>query len=200
MKQIKRTKLAPGEVRASDSWRTPLPLFAALDAEFSFDLDLAADATNALCRRWLGPGGRAEDALAARWADHGRVGFLNMPYSSDLILRFMAAVAQHGQDMTIVALHPHDSSVGWWRYTRHAVEIREMPHRVPYLRADGITKAGAMYASAISIYRPQPGILMGNPRHVLWSWKTRAALEKAERKNAMRLNRLDTFRGDDDAR
>jgi len=191
MKQIKRTKLAPGEVRASDGWRTPRALFAALDAEFGFDLDLAADATNTLCRRWLGPGGLAEDALAARWADFGRVGFLNMPYSSDLILRFMAAVAQHRDDMTIVALHPHDSSVGWWHYTRCAVEIREMPHRVPYLRADGITKAGAMYASAISIYRPQPGILIGQPRHVLWSWKDIRALDKADHKRAMRLNRLD---------
>jgi len=201
MKQIKRTKLAPGEVRASDSWRTPLPLFAALDDEFGFNVDLAADANNHLCPTWLGPGGEAEDALAVRqWARHGDVGFLNMPYSSDLILRFMAAVARNRIEMTIVALHPHDTSAAWWSYTRHAVEIREMPHRVPYLRSDGITKAGAMFASAVSIYRPQPGILLAHPRRVLWSWKTRAALEKAERKNAMRLNRLDTLRGDDDAR
>ena len=191
MKRITRTPTVAGEPKASDLWRTPRPLFDLLDAEFGFDIDLAADASNHLCDRWLGPGGLAEDAMAVNWADHGSVGYVNMPYSSDLILRFMAAVAQHGQDMTIVALHPHDSSVGWWRYTRHAVEIREMPHRVPYLRADGITKAGAMYASAISIYRPQPGILIGQPRHVLWSWKDIRALDKADHKRAMRLNRLD---------
>lgn len=172
MKQIKRTASVHGQTKASDRWRTPSPVFAALDAEFHFDIDLAADATNHLCPRWLGPGGLAEDALTVRWADFGSVGFLNMPYSAALIFRFMAAVAQHRHDMTIVALHPHDTSTAWWDFTRYAVEIRELETRVPYLREDGVTKAGAMFASAVTVFRPQPGLLRALPRRVLWTWLT----------------------------
>jgi len=181
-KILKRTPQVPGEVKISDLWRTPRPMFEALDAEFGFDIDLAADANNHLCSRWLGPGGLAEDALAVRWADFGRVGWLNKPYSTELILRFMEALARHGQEMTIVALHPLDPSTEWWEFTRWAVEIREMPHRVPYLKADGVTPAGAMFSSVVSIYRPQPGIIRAQPRRVVWSWKTPEELSKRRRK------------------
>ena len=172
MRILKRVAAVPGEEKASDLWRTPPRLFEALDAEFGFDIDLAANAENHLCPRWLGPGGLADDALTVRWADYGSVGWLNMPYSAELIRRFMEALARHGSGMTIVAVPPHDSSTFWWDYTRSAVEIREMPHRVPYLKADGATKAGPMFSSAISVFRPQPGILRAQPRRVKWSWMT----------------------------
>ena len=172
MKRIQRAASVPGQPKASDLWRTPPALFAALDAEFGFDIDLAANAENHLCPRWLGPGGLAEDALAVRWADYGRVGFLNCPYSMDLIRRFMPYAARQGHDMTIVSLTPHDSSTIWWDQSmRWAVEIRELPHRVPYLRADGASKAGAMFSSAVAVFRPQPGILRAQPRRVVWSYR-----------------------------
>ena len=185
-----RTPRVEGEIKASDLWRTPPPLFAALDAEFHFDLDLAADATNHLCPRWLGPGGAAEDALTVRWADFGSVGFLNKPYSVELIIRFMAAASRHGREMTVVALHPHDTSTVWWDFTRSAAEIREMPTRVPYLRADGVTKAGAMFASAVTVFRPQPGILRAQPRRVLWSWLSPEKLQKQQVRRERKVARI----------
>ncbi|MDH0752583.1 phage N-6-adenine-methyltransferase [Citrobacter freundii] len=36
-----------------DLWRTPPALFAALDAEFCFQLDAAAAPHNALCRKFI---------------------------------------------------------------------------------------------------------------------------------------------------
>ncbi|HHR5853307.1 TPA: DNA N-6-adenine-methyltransferase, partial [Providencia alcalifaciens] len=41
----------PKELR--DRWQTPLPLFTALDAEFGFYLDAAADKNNHLCTHYL---------------------------------------------------------------------------------------------------------------------------------------------------
>lgn len=177
-KILKRMKRKPGEELPSDRWRTPAPLFQALDAEFHFDIDLAADASNHLCDRWLGAGGVAPDALAVDWPTFGSVGWLNMPYSTDLILLFMEAAARHGQHMPIVALHPVDPSSEWWGFTRSAWEIRDMPHRVPYLKEDGATPAGAMFPSCVSVFRPQPGILRAQPRRVVWSWKSPEQLAK----------------------
>lgn len=182
MKVLKRTPTVPGEPKASDLWRTPLALFQALDAEFGFDIDLAADTSNHLCPRWLGPGGLVEDALAVDWPTLGRAGWLNPPYSTDMILQFMEATARHSHRMTIVTLTPLDPSTEWWEFTRMATEIREMPHRVPYLKADGVTDPGAMFSSVVSIFRPQPGILRAQPRRVLWSWRTQEQLAKRRRR------------------
>jgi DNA (cytosine-5)-methyltransferase 1 len=182
MKILKRTPTVPGEPKASDLWRTPRALFEALDAEFAFDIDLAADKTNALVPRWLGPGGLEPDALAVDWPSFGRTGWLNPPYSTAMILRFMEAVARHSRRMTIVTLTPLDPSTEWWEFTRAAAEIRLMPDRVPYLKADGVTKPGAMFSSAVSIFRPQPGILRAQPRYVWWSWKTPEQLAKRRRR------------------
>jgi phage N-6-adenine-methyltransferase len=171
-KIIKRVKHVPGTVRESDLWRTPRAVFDKLHEEFVFDLDLAADADNHLLPRYLGVGGLAPDALAVRWADVGKCGFLNPPYSAELIRAFMrhvTAQAEHG--FTTVCLVPNSISTRWWVETRWAVEIREIERRVPYLRSDGITIAGAMFDSVVVVYRPQPGIVRGQPRRVVWTWR-----------------------------
>jgi phage N-6-adenine-methyltransferase len=59
---------------ASQEWETPAALFAALDAEFGFDLDAAATDENAKCPRYFT---KATDALRQRWEG---VVFLNPPY------------------------------------------------------------------------------------------------------------------------
>lgn len=173
--RIRRTPSVPGQPKATDLWRTPPQMFAALHAEFAFDLDAAADTQNHLCPVWLGPGGAADDALAVRWADYGRRVFLNPPYSATLIRAFMAHARRqmvHGLDLLVV-LVKLDPSTRWWEETRSAVEIREIPGRVEFLTADGITKAGAMFPSAVIVYRPQPGILRAQPRRVVWTYDPR---------------------------
>lgn len=167
---VRRTPRIPGEPKASDHWRTPRDLFLALHAEFGFQVDLAADATNRLLARWLGPGGLAPDALRADWTDYGRRGWLNPPYSTELIARFCGkALTEAGRGFTTVALLPYTPSTRWWACTHDAAEIRELPARVKYLKADGATPASAMFPSAVVIWRPQPGVLRGEPRRVLWT-------------------------------
>lgn len=59
-----------------DSYETPRPLFAALDAIFHFTVDAAASPRNALLTRYWSP---AVSGLVADWA--GERVFVNPPYS-----------------------------------------------------------------------------------------------------------------------
>lgn len=63
----------PKELR--DRWQTPLPLFTALDAEFGFYLDVAADKNNALCSHYLT---EKDDSLNCDWESYGAI-WINHP-------------------------------------------------------------------------------------------------------------------------
>ena len=92
----KRHDIAIQHSSKRSDWRTPLNLYEALDREFHFLLDVAADRTSALAdpygngeKLWLGPGsGFGEDALAEDWLAVMQAGwdppwccFMNPPYS-----------------------------------------------------------------------------------------------------------------------
>jgi len=55
----------PAEIK--DLWRTPPEIFAALDAEFGFQIDAAASAENALCRRYITA---EQNTLVTPWRDY----------------------------------------------------------------------------------------------------------------------------------
>lgn len=59
---------------AKQDWTTPKDLFNALNEEFGFTLDLAADEDNALCPAWFDA---QDNGLAQRWTG---TCFLNPPY------------------------------------------------------------------------------------------------------------------------
>lgn len=64
-----------------DLWRTPPALFAALDAEFCFQLDAAAAPHNALCRKFITA---EQNTLETPWSDYLNIpgyAWLNPPYS-----------------------------------------------------------------------------------------------------------------------
>ena len=65
-------------IEHKDRWQTPVEVFTALDLEFGFYLDAAADHQNALCARYLT---EADDALAADWESYGAI-WCNPPYSA----------------------------------------------------------------------------------------------------------------------
>lgn len=78
---------------ARHDWRTPVDVFAALDAEFNFTIDAAANADNCLLPRYYGVGGEREDALTDPW-DTNEVYFCNPPYG-----RMQRAFVQQGYDL-----------------------------------------------------------------------------------------------------
>ena len=142
-----------------DHWRTPPALFQRLDHAYGpFDLDAAADATNHLCPRWLGPGSAiGADALdpgllwCARIIGRSRA-FCNPPYSRGMVARFLAKAQQQAREgicqTTFLLLAA--TGDGWFHNylydterhrTRRGVELEFIKGRVVYLRPDG-SRAG----------------------------------------------------------
>lgn len=171
-KKITRTATVPGEVKESDLWRTEQKCFDFLDNEFgSFHVDLAANETDHLCRYWFGPGGLVADSLKTRWNEYSR-GFLNPPYSQGQIAPFLEkAILEASYGFTTVALLPDTHDTVWYRLLEGAAEIRRIPYRVKYRKADGATQAGAMFPSCVAVFRPQPGVRDPRPRIVTWSYR-----------------------------
>lgn len=97
-----------------DLWRTPPALFACLNAEFCFQLDAAAAAHNALCRKFITA---EQNTIETPWADYlsipGYV-WLNPPYS-DITPFVKKAAAESTNQIGTVMLVPADTSVGWFR-------------------------------------------------------------------------------------
>lgn len=183
---LQRVAREPGVLAESDKWRTPPPLHLALHEEFGFGIDLAADEHSRLCHYWFGPGSTlATDALRVPWRKTFEYvldiedtvfplfwGYLNPPYSAQLIKQFMEKTVEETRvAFGVVALLPDTHDTQWYRHLRWASEIRRIPHRVPYLKADGSTKAGAMFPSCVAIFRPQPGVRNPQPRVVEWTWR-----------------------------
>ncbi|AEW73780.1 putative BsuMI modification methylase subunit ydiP [Enterobacter ludwigii] len=107
-----------------DLWRTPPALFASLDAEFCFQLDAAAAAHNALCRKFITA---EQNTLETLWADFlsipGYV-WLNPPYS-DITPFVKKAAAESANQIGTVMLVPADTSVGWFKEAiQTASEVR----------------------------------------------------------------------------
>ncbi len=107
-----------------DLWRTPPALFAALDAEFCFQLDAAAAPHNALCRRFITA---EQNTLETPWADYLNVPgyvWLNPPYS-DITPFVKKAAAESSNQIGTVMLVPADTSVGWFKEAiQTASEVR----------------------------------------------------------------------------
>ena len=138
---------------ANDEWETPPALFAALDAEFHFDLDAAATDTNAKCVAHFT---RANSALTQPWATHGKRVFCNPPYSRPNLDAFLAkAYIESREDCEVVVLLVKaDTSTRWWhRWVMQAEEVRVLKGRVNhYIRGEPAPKSSNRFDSAIVIF------------------------------------------------
>lgn len=90
-------------------WGTPPDLFARLNDIYSFDLDAAATAANALCAAYYTP---ETDGLAQSWA--GRRVWCNPPYGRKIGLWIQKAVAEAAHAKLIVMLAPARTDTLWW--------------------------------------------------------------------------------------
>jgi site-specific DNA-methyltransferase (adenine-specific) len=147
--------------RATDEWRTPRETFEALDAEFGFDLDVAATAENCWVENYLGPDrGRPDrtDALACDWSLLGPVCWMNPPYSR--CREFIAkAACEARRGATVVALVPSRTDTRWyhahvWDAEKHqprpGVEIRFIKGRLKF----GNSANSAPFPSVVIVFRP----------------------------------------------
>lgn len=100
-----------------NAWRTPPEIFAALNAEFDFKIDVAATEENALVD-WLIP--PESNALTSEWlidgvTTHGDYCWLNPPYSdiTPWVNKSHEQSSRHG--LGVVMLVMADTSVGWYK-------------------------------------------------------------------------------------
>jgi phage N-6-adenine-methyltransferase len=151
---------------AKDDWQTPPELFAQLHAEFGFTLDVAANAANALCAYWCGPGSMNGDDALLPGLVWGHVNWCNPPYSRGRQGKFIAAAAKqrdHGNTTVMLipartdtkAFHAHI-----WDAEKHqpreGVEVRFLPGRIKFVGA----KHGAPFPSMVVIFRgAQKGVI-----------------------------------------
>lgn len=141
-----------------DLCRTPLALFACLNAEFCFQLDAAAAAHNALCRKFITA---EQNTLETPWADYlsipGYV-WLNPPYS-DITPFVKKAAAESANQIGTVMLVPADTSVGWFKEAiKTASEVRFITAgRLAFINpVTGKPVSGNNKGSMLIIWHPYP--------------------------------------------
>lgn len=151
--------MIPAIKRAKTSrWGTPTRLFAELDREFGFTLDVCADPELAKCPRYFTD---EDDGLAQSWA--GEVCWMNPPYGMKPLYQWVerAAHAARCEGSTVVALVPVRSEQPWWHTfvwdaaagrTRPGVEIRFIKGRVYFAGA----KYNAPFPCAVIVFSPHP--------------------------------------------
>lgn len=142
-----------------DNYRTPDWLFDALNAEFGFTIDVAADADNRKVTRYISA---RENALITSWGiGQGAdpvVAWCNPPYSKPHLSQFLArAVDQAAAGVTAVLLIPLDPSTAWARFVvGKAAEVRILvPGRLRFDGQDGLpAPTSSSKASCVVVYRP----------------------------------------------
>jgi phage N-6-adenine-methyltransferase len=143
-----------------DDWETPADLFAALDYEFAFTVDVAANRTNSKCAAFYGPGSTLgiEDALATTWGTFRC--WMNPPYSRKLQAKFIEHAAKQARlGALVVALVPARTDTRAfhkciWDSKLHrpqpwVQEVRFLPGRLKFVGA----KHGAPFPSMVVIFR-----------------------------------------------
>lgn len=147
--------LAVVAMSRADDWETPNDLFARLNHEFAFTLDVAATFENAKCPCFFSPG---DDGLAKDWG--GNVCWMNPPYGSAIARWMRKAFESSLRGATVVCLVPARTDTAWWHdYAMRAHERRFLRGRVRFLR-NGVaigdrSKGGATspFPSAIVVFR-----------------------------------------------
>lgn len=124
---------APPSVHFSSQkmdWPTPRELFAEVDAEFGFTVDVCASAENAcLPRFWT----ERDEALLRSW--EGERVWMNPPYGRQLS-RWMEKAWTESAHALVVALVPSRTDTAWWHdHVMPADEIRFLRGRLRFMGA-----------------------------------------------------------------
>jgi len=123
----------------TDEWATPAAFFAALDAEFHFDLDPCATPRNAKCSDFFD---KDTDGLSKSWG--GRKVFCNPPYGR-AIRQWVRKCWEESRNpgTLVVALLPARTDTAWFhdyiyrrareiRFVRGRLHFNESPNSAPF--------------------------------------------------------------------
>lgn len=131
-------------------WRTPDALYAALDQEFAFTIDAAADDGNAKCDRFFD---READAIAQTWA--GERVFINPPYGRELRVWVEKAALEARENGALVAMVLPARTGNRW-FHQHCLphaEVRFIRGRLNYT-IGGECNRPAPFDSMVVVFHP----------------------------------------------
>jgi phage N-6-adenine-methyltransferase len=149
---------------AKTNWETPPDLFAVLDREFSFTLDVCATRANHKCAAYFTC---AQDGLRQRWTG---TCWMNPPYGRAIAAWVAKARREGRHGTTVVGLLPARTDTAWWQDTvMRAREIRLLRGRIRFVGA----ASPAPFPSAVVIFQENRPRRIG-PRVVAWDWRRRA--------------------------
>lgn len=124
-----------------------MAVFETLNAEFSFTVDVAADASNAKCTRFYT---ESVDGLKQDW--HGEVVWCNPPYGRGHIEQWAKkAVESSWGGATVVMLLPSDTGTKWFHDYCLQGEVRFIKGRLRF----GGTSSSPKFANIVVIFRPK---------------------------------------------
>lgn len=130
----------------TDLWETPADVFARLNTEFRFTLDVCALPENAKCRRFYTP---KQDGLKQRWS--GRC-WMNPPYGRSIAQWMRKAWEESRRGVTVVCLVPARPDTAWFQDYAARGEVRFLRGRLKF----GNCKNSAPFPSAIVVFRAAP--------------------------------------------
>jgi phage N-6-adenine-methyltransferase len=135
----------------SEVWRTPDALYRALDQEFDFTVDAAADEGNARCDLFIA---QESDALAVSWA--GERIFVNPPYGRALGRWVHKAMleAQECGALVVMVLPARTGNIWFHRYCLPHAEIRFIRGRLSFTVAERAGRMRAPFDSMVVVFRP----------------------------------------------
>ena len=146
------TTIAVHWSRTRQDWETPPVLFAELDAEFGFTLDVCASRHNAKCSRFFD---EREDGLAQDWC--GATCWMNPPYGPFVARWIRKAWEESQRGATVVCLVPARTDTAWWHDFAMRGEIRFLRGRLRF----GGSPNPAPFPSALVIFRPAQEVSHG---------------------------------------
>lgn len=139
------------DIDVRDCWGTPADLFCALDREFGFSWDLAADATNAKCYQYIDA---KTNSLLIDWHKLGGWLFLNPPFS-DLAMWLFKVCHEWKCGAQIVVVFPSNRFDREWmhRYViGRARELRVSKSRPNYIPPPGVSATHPQFGTAVAIF------------------------------------------------
>lgn len=133
-----------------DEWGTPADLFKRLNKEFKFTIDVAADSTNAKCKRYYI---KDDDGLIHSWK--GEIVFCNPPYSGHQIVNWVKkAFAERNRAEVIVMILPVRTDRKYFHnYILNHAEIRFLKGRPSFIPLKGQNSGSPSFPSMIVIWR-----------------------------------------------
>lgn len=129
---------------ATDQWATPQDFYDKLNAEFGFETDVCADASNAKCHRYFT---KEMDGLAQEWTG---VCWMNPPYGRQIGHWMRKAYESSLSGATVVCLVPARTDTRWWHDYAAKGDVRFVKGRLKF----GGSRNSAPFPSAVVIFRP----------------------------------------------